>query len=285
MISEAEIRRSAARWRIDPMIPDLDYTLSWFLAGLSKNLAARSGLCFKGGTCLKKCYFPGYRFSEDLDYTATRLITAEDIGNWIAQIADWSTSQAGPDLLAAPYRLEVVEDEYGKESFQVRVYYRGPLRWGGSPRAIRLDITRDEKLIWPVEDRPIYHSYSDGGEFESLSVPCYSLLEVLSEKVRAVCGQRRFAIARDVYDIHQLIQSGVILADIVACLPEKFYHRGVDLKSLSGDLLDARRAEYEQSWQRQLNYLIPDSDLVTFEDAWKTTIEAIHHIEGLISHL
>jgi hypothetical protein len=26
MIAEAEIRRLAARWRVDPMIPDLDYT-------------------------------------------------------------------------------------------------------------------------------------------------------------------------------------------------------------------------------------------------------------------
>jgi predicted nucleotidyltransferase component of viral defense system len=24
---------------------------------------------FKGGTCLKKCYFEDYRFSEDLDFT------------------------------------------------------------------------------------------------------------------------------------------------------------------------------------------------------------------------
>ncbi|CAN5145726.1 hypothetical protein BH20BAC1_BH20BAC1_03460 [soil metagenome] len=24
---------------------------------------------FKGGTCLRKCYFPDYRFSEDLDFT------------------------------------------------------------------------------------------------------------------------------------------------------------------------------------------------------------------------
>ncbi|WP_353616855.1 nucleotidyl transferase AbiEii/AbiGii toxin family protein [Cytophaga sp. FL35] len=26
---------------------------------------------FKGGTCLRKCYFPDYRFSEDLDFTST----------------------------------------------------------------------------------------------------------------------------------------------------------------------------------------------------------------------
>jgi len=29
----------------------------------------RDRLFFKGGTALKKCYFPDYRFSEDLDFT------------------------------------------------------------------------------------------------------------------------------------------------------------------------------------------------------------------------
>ncbi|MDD2695311.1 MAG: hypothetical protein PHD58_05270 [Anaerolineales bacterium] len=35
MISEAEIRRLAARWQADPMILDLDYSLGWFLAALA----------------------------------------------------------------------------------------------------------------------------------------------------------------------------------------------------------------------------------------------------------
>lgn len=282
MIAEAEIRRLAARWRVDPMIPDLDYTLGWFLAGLFRIPNARNALRFKGGTCLRKCYFPGYRFSEDLDFTAIRHIGLEELRDWVALVADWSASQAGPDLVVAPTRLEVVEDDYGKESFQVRVYYRGPLRWGGSPRAIRLDITRDEQLLWPAEDRAIIHSYSDAGELEVTSIPCYTLLEVLSEKVRAVCGQRRFAISRDVYDIHQLLQSDIVLTDIVPNLPEKFRHRGVDMNSLSASSLERRRQEYERSWTRQLSYLIPESDRVTFEDAWKTTVEAIRRVEGLI---
>jgi predicted nucleotidyltransferase component of viral defense system len=282
MISEAEIRRLAARWQVDPMIPDLDYALSWFLAGLCKTPSARRALRFKGGTCLRKCYFPGYRFSEDLDFTSTRSISSEELSNWVVQIAEWSASMGGPDFLAAPYRLEVVEDEYGKESFQVRIYYRGPLRWGGSPRAIRMDITRDEMLLWPADDRPLLHAYSDSDDLKSLTIPCYMLLEVLSEKVRAVCGQRRFAISRDVYDIHRLMQSGLILTDIVPFLPEKFRHRGVDINSLNASLLEERRLEYEQSWINQLDYLIPDSDLVAFEEAWKTTIEAIRQLEASI---
>jgi predicted nucleotidyltransferase component of viral defense system len=280
MIAEAEIRRLAARWQVDPMILDLDYALGWFLAGLSNNPNASNALRFKGGTCLRKCYFPGYRFSEDLDFTAIRPIPPEELNDWVAQIAAWSADRAGPDFLAAPFRLEVVEDEYGEESFQVRAYYRGPLRWGGSPRSIRLDITRDERLLWAKEERFLLHAYSDADELRGFSLSCYALLEILSEKVRAVCGQRRFAISRDIYDIYRLIQSGVEITDVVPHLAEKFQVRGAIIGSLSVSALEIRRQEYEQSWVKQLDYLIPDSDQITFEDAWQTTIEAIQKVEA-----
>ncbi|WP_394346518.1 nucleotidyl transferase AbiEii/AbiGii toxin family protein [Sphingobacterium psychroaquaticum] len=34
------------------------------------NKTCRDFLFFKGGTCLSKCYFPNYRFSENLDFTS-----------------------------------------------------------------------------------------------------------------------------------------------------------------------------------------------------------------------
>jgi predicted nucleotidyltransferase component of viral defense system len=56
MISEAELRRAAARTGVDLMVLDLDYALGWFLAGLFSQSEAASRLIFKGGTCLRKCY-------------------------------------------------------------------------------------------------------------------------------------------------------------------------------------------------------------------------------------
>jgi hypothetical protein len=46
MIAEAEIRRLAGRWEVDPMIPDLDYALGWFMAGFSTIPTARDALRF-----------------------------------------------------------------------------------------------------------------------------------------------------------------------------------------------------------------------------------------------
>ena len=46
-----------------------DYVLSLLIWSISKNQRIGNRWVFKGGTCLKKCYFGDYRFSEDLDYT------------------------------------------------------------------------------------------------------------------------------------------------------------------------------------------------------------------------
>jgi predicted nucleotidyltransferase component of viral defense system len=197
MIAEAEIRRCAARWEVDPMVADLDYSLGWFLAAITKAGSPAGVWLFKGGTCLRKCYFEDHRFSEDLDFTATAYISPETLLDWVERATRWATDHDGPDFAASPARLEVIKDEYGSESYQVRVYYRGPLRWGGSPRAIRLDVTRDEQVLWSPASRPLIHPYSDAEDLGPVELTCYALEEILAEKVRAVAGQRRFAISRD----------------------------------------------------------------------------------------
>ena len=283
MITEAEIRRLAACWQADPTILDLDYSLGWFLAALFAKPGASQKLCFKGGTCLRKCYFRGYRFSENLDFTARSTVSPDDLTDWVGQTVGWSVDRDGPDFLAGPYRFETVEDKYGRKTYQTRVYFRGPLRWGGSPRAIRLDVTRDELLLLPTVSRSIIQPYSDNNEFSGVKVSCYSLLEILSEKVRAICGQRRFAISRDLYDIHRLVQSGLLVQDLVPLLADKFQSRGVDISLLEVSLLERRRREYELDWNRNLDYLIPDSDVVTFEEAWQSTISMIWQAQRMIN--
>ncbi len=64
---------------VDPMVIDLDYSLGWFLLGLRSMSDSFMGLIFKGGTCLRKCYFSDYRFSEDLDFTATKYMSSANI--------------------------------------------------------------------------------------------------------------------------------------------------------------------------------------------------------------
>jgi predicted nucleotidyltransferase component of viral defense system len=278
MIGEAEIRRLAAIWRVDPMVVDLDYCLGWFLAALTSTGRPADQLWFKGGTCLRKCYFPDYRFSEDLDFTATRHVPLNDLQAWVGRAIRWARDQDGPDFSAAPTRYEVVEDDYGSETYQVRLYFRGPLRYGGAPRAARLDITRHERLVWPAECRPLIHPFSDSDIVAACTLPCYTLQEMLAEKVRALAGQRRYAMSRDIYDIHKIVGAGVLAQDIVQGLPAKFAARGLRVAGPDVLALLTRKGDFEQDWHKRLNYLLQDASAVSFESAWQTAHALLNSI-------
>jgi len=277
MISEAEVRRIAAATKVDPMVIDLDYSLGWFLLGMRITSTSLGGLIFKGGTCLRKCYFPDYRFSEDLDFTATKHLSPTDIEDWITKSVDWISDYDGPDFRVQPIHFEVVDDEFESESYQARIYYRGPLRWGGSPRTVKLDVTRAEKILLPINEKQIIHHYSDQGSFNDISLPCYCLEEVIAEKIRAVGGQRRFAVSRDLYDIYNLVSFGINKKSVMQILPDKFEIRGLSLMGIDVKTIKQRRSEFEKDWERRLNYLVINKDL-NFEKAWQCVLQLLDEI-------
>jgi predicted nucleotidyltransferase component of viral defense system len=281
MISEAELRRSAARAGVDPMVIDLDYALGWFLAGLFSQTDAKTQMIFKGGTCLRKCYFGDYRFSEDLDFTLTRVWPTNAVEDALRAVQRWSAVLGGPDFAADEFRVEVISDDYGEEAFQAWVYYRGPLRWGGPARAIRLDISRGEYVAFPSEYRSLLHDYSDGPRLPAIQVRCYSMAEMLAEKIRAICGQRRFAIARDLYDIYHLSRSGVALESVNPILRRQFSAKGVTPPESIADHLNRNRQEFALDWERRLTYLLPNNSMPTFTAAWDFVLALVSQLPAL----
>ena len=273
MIPAAELRRAAAASGVEPARLDLDYTLGWILRGLWKQPNVPGIWVFKGGTCLRKCHFPEYRFSEDLDFTLKHPISMESGQAVVAAATRWVQDSTGIDFSAQPLRAEVMPVEEGDPGYRFRLYYRGSLPMGGSPRSIQIHLSTQEVLVAPLEPRALHHPYSDSVELGAVNLKCYSLVEVLAEKLRAICGQRRFAIARDVYDVHEIIRRGTDARRAVAILPAKLRIKHLELpKDLVGRL-EERRAEFETEWERNLIPLLTSGNRIRFEDAW-TTIKA-----------
>ncbi len=69
MIDRREIFDLAAQTSLTPHVVEKDYVLGWMLAGIYAHEELAESWLFKGETCLKKCFFETYRFSEDLDST------------------------------------------------------------------------------------------------------------------------------------------------------------------------------------------------------------------------
>lgn len=271
MIPEAEIRRAAARLGVDPMIVDLDYVQGCFLATLCRQPESAS-LVFKGGTCLKQCYYADYRFSKDLDFTVIRRLSQNTLARLLDKVLAASADEWQIDLGIRPVKIEAVDDEYGKESYQVRLYYRGPWLRGGDPQAIRLDVTTSEVLAFPPSERAILHPYSDASQLANVRVPCYDLLEMVAEKVRALAGQRKFAISRDIYDIAQLAdRHDIDMGRLTTAIPAKWRVKGLPPTPFDFARLIERREEFKGDWERNLAGLLPAGSTMDFETTWHRT--------------
>lgn len=283
MISDAELKRIAFDWKADPMIVDLDYVLGAFLSQLYRQeWAAR--LRFKGGTCLRKCYFPQYRFSEDLDFTAEEEIGDHDLDILLGSVIQQVQDVFGINMRAREPRVRLMQDSQGGATIEVRLYYRGPLQRTGAPQAIQLHITtlESEFLAPAFNMREIIHPYSDQLLTNDARARCYSLQEILSEKLRALSGQRRFAISRDLFDVYQLLSDGGLdLHEVRNLMKPKFEVRGLNLAALDPSRFVMRKAEFQRDWNRNLQHLLPYPEKSNFEKAWSISVEAVDWVASL----
>ena len=76
------------------------------------------------------------------------------------------------------------------------VDYIGPLAGNLGSRDMKIDITRGEKIEFPIRKRKVFITYTDL-PVKSFTLQCYSLSEVLIEKMVALMGRTE---TRDLYD-------------------------------------------------------------------------------------
>ncbi len=109
MIDRQEIMYFARELELDPNIIEKDYALGWLLVGISNHPQLKSSWVFKGGTCLKKCYFETYRFSEDLDFTITNPdhINEEFSTSVFSEILQWIYDASGIEIPVESLRFDV----------------------------------------------------------------------------------------------------------------------------------------------------------------------------------
>jgi predicted nucleotidyltransferase component of viral defense system len=79
-MDEDELRRLAKTTGFDVATLEKDYALTWLLSGTySRDSRLGKLLILKGGTAIRKVYFPEWRLSDDLDFTVLRRTTAQQV--------------------------------------------------------------------------------------------------------------------------------------------------------------------------------------------------------------
>lgn len=259
MIDKREILEGASAFSLLPGVVEKDYVLGWLLAGINAHPELADAWVFKGGTCLKKCYFETYRFSEDLDFTLRDEGQLEEdflrrvMGEVIAWVADESGLVLPPDQLS----FDLYENPRGRRSCQGKIGYRGPVSpanaAGGWPK-IKLDLTADERLVLPSVRREVFHPYTDRPE-DGFWINAYAYEEAFGEKVRALGERTR---PRDLYDVVNLYRHGdsrppaSVLRDV---LTQKCAYKGISLPSVAS--LEPHRADLEAMWSNMLAHQLP----------------------------
>ena len=64
-----ELKAVAQREGVPIETIEQDYAISFLLKTMSEHPELSETLVFRGGTSFRKCYFPNYRYSMDLDYS------------------------------------------------------------------------------------------------------------------------------------------------------------------------------------------------------------------------
>ena len=251
--------------------------LGWLLAGIAANTDLSENWVFKGGTCLKKCYFETYRFSEDLDFTVTDEAQLDEcyLLQAFRQMAEWIYEQSGIEIPGEQIRFKLVFE--GGRYAEGRVYYVGPLMQKRNLARIKFDLTSKEKLVLPPQKRLVHHPYSDCPD-DGIHVLSYSFEEVFAEKMRALAERER---PRDLYDVVHLYRHDEIRIDrtvVLKTLQEKCAFKGIPVPTIESLLREDAKTKLAAEWEDMLAHQLPV--LLSLEQFWNEIPNVFRWLHG-----
>jgi predicted nucleotidyltransferase component of viral defense system len=106
-------------------------------------------------------------------------------------------------------------------------------------------------------------------------VQAYALEEMVAEKLRALAGQRKYAVARDLYDLWSLNKTSVRMDHALEAFPRKCIARGLNPTLQDVERLLGYQDEYEANWKNNLEHLVPANLKCPFADAWEVSLSLL----------
>ena len=267
MILKKEITDKSTEWKVPPDTVDKDWVLGHFLSAFYSINEHRRKLVFKGGTALRKCYFPDHRFSEDLDFTSLTedYELTRKLLNEVIKIAKNNSG-----ILFHIKEIKELKFENKLTGYQAKIAY-----WGANHSknqepptqerwltTIKIEITLYEIMVFELVLKKINHPYSDSLIEDSTEISCYNLKEVISEKIRALV-QRSYTAPRDYYDIYILkdLFNKKDWKEIKIAFLEKMRFKEIEYKDVEQLINDKSSKTIKKAWDSSLKHQIPKEKL------------------------
>lgn len=258
MIKPGQIQNISNRLGIRDTQIEKDYVIGWILNGISNNQFLKNRLLFKGGTALRKIYFPDYRLSEDLDFTYHgKDYKVEDINNKVKSLIGWLKKEVR-------INLEIQDEkEHQTGNYNFYLSYIGPLGGVGANKSIKVDIANDEKLCNDPIEKVVHNEYSDLNE--DFKISSYTLEEIIAEKMRSLMQR---TMPRDLYDIWYMFEvENKNIEDFIFDFQDKTKFKKLDSQKFTETVL-RKEATFKAQWETSLQQQI--KDIPNFDEVWRT---------------
>jgi len=272
MITTAQLHRVAEKDGLRFDQAEKDYVILWLLSGLAHSGAKEHGWVFKGGTCLRHCYYRSYRFSEDIDFSCSpggdnleaSLRLLDTVTAWVLQESGVRLSMRDPLTVPGDFQIEIPME-----------YNRGGVRRQGLPQ-VKVHLTFDEPILDKAVDRLVTPDYSDLSPF---GITAYSKKEILAEKLRSLLQQqKKWPRPRDLYDLWYILcksEERFSWKELKLLFDEKCRIRDVrpDITGLTSDTL---REWNEKVWLHRLGPML--QDVPDFDRVWKEWVKTFYEL-------
>jgi len=240
-----DIKRLSGEIKIPVGIIEKDYVLTLTLSLLSNSKMIKY-MVFKGGTAIKKMYFPDARFSVDLDFDFNG-IAINKIKKEIAELIRLD--------MFDKVKFMKIKDEFeskNKDVYRCTIEYEGPIKHNIN-QSVRLDFSGRASNLCKVEKRKILENYAS--ETTDVTIRTMDLTEIFAEKCRALIT-RKEQKSKDLYDICFLINKGVTADKRLIDKKLSGYKERFDMNYFTRAINDISGV-----WKRDLQDLLPQGNI------------------------
>ncbi len=243
MINYNQVQKIASDLSLPEKTIEKDYFIELLLYYISLNNDLEE-LIFRGGTCLKKIYFPNYRFSEDLDFLVKSNLT--DLTKYVSKVLNGLNSDF-------PVESEEIKEKRVLKNNRLQIFFTYnivPEILSKKEKILKVDIVKDN-FIPPIKDRSLKFSYKDLKGLKS-SLLSYDLESIIADKIGRLLDVVNEP--RDIYDLWKLMKKDLDFEKILKVFENK---HGYSL-NINALISEVQKSNYMVDWERRLSHQIAD---------------------------
>ena len=248
MIDYLQVQRLSLKNNISFEIIEKDYFIELVLFYFSKSSSLCENFVFRGGTALKKVYFPEYRFSEDLDFVIDSKKEINVYQEIIVQILQ---------KISTDYPIKIDKRSiFERDRLQLFIIYDIIPDIKGI-KELKVDILKDY-YIPKHERKRLLFSYPEFKN-KNLILETYALESVICDKIGRILDVDNEP--RDLYDLWYLLKLNLDINTIRKEFKNKY---GYEIL-ISNLLREIIKDDYKQNWENRLIHQVfnlPDFDIV-----------------------